>query len=224
MRTYRSKAFVYQGKPGAVTTETLTLKPGPRDILVKVMMAARCGTDKTIYRSGHANVDPYAPVVLGHELVARIAEVGDEVRTLTEGIGYCEGQRLPESTLTFTPGERLTFQSRIARYRDGLMLVPRPIANLSFQINGGYSQYMIVPETMIRSGSVLARRGRDQRRGGMSGRARRVRPGIHIRHPASRRRGQRRAAHHEGRYPARRKRLRHRLGYGEHDLRALCPP
>jgi threonine dehydrogenase-like Zn-dependent dehydrogenase len=155
MATYRSKAFVYQGKPGAVTTETLTLKPGPRDLLAKVLMCARCGTDKTIYRSGHPNVDPYAPVVLGHELVASIVEVGGEVPDLTEGIGYCQGQTLPASALDFRPGQRVTFQSRIARYRDGLMLVPRPIANLSFQINGGYSQYMIVPESMIRSGSVL---------------------------------------------------------------------
>ena len=155
MKVYRSRSFVYQGRPGAVTTETLTLRPGPRDLLVKVVMCARCGTDKTIYRSGHPNVDPYAPVVLGHELVARVAEVGEEVRTLTEGIGYCEGRTLPASSLDFKPGERVTFQSRIARYRDGLMLVPKPIANLSFQINGGYAQYMIVPETMIRSGSVL---------------------------------------------------------------------
>jgi len=155
MKVYRSRSFVYQGKPGAVTTETLSLKPGPRDLLVKVTMCARCGTDKTIYRSGHPNVDPYAPVVLGHELVARIVETGDEVPTLREGIGYCEGRTFPASALDFKPGERVTFQSRIARYRDGLMLVPRPIANLSFQINGGYAQYMIVPETMIRSGSVL---------------------------------------------------------------------
>ncbi|HVP17776.1 MAG TPA: alcohol dehydrogenase catalytic domain-containing protein [Spirochaetia bacterium] len=155
MTTYHSVAFVYQGKPGAVTRETLTLRPGPRDLLVKVTMCARCGTDKTIYRSGHPNVDPYAPVVLGHELVAQVVEVGAEVGDLTEGIGYCQGQTLPSSALDFAPGERVTFQSRIARYRDGLMLVPRPIANLSFQINGGFAQYMIVPESMIRSGSVL---------------------------------------------------------------------
>jgi L-iditol 2-dehydrogenase len=155
MAVYNSRSFVYQGRPGAVTTETLTLKPGPRDLFVKVLMCARCGTDKTIYRSGHPNVDPYAPVVLGHELVARIVEVGDEVQALAEGIGYREGQRLSDALLHFEPGERVTFQSRIARYRDGLMLVPRPIANLSFQINGGYGQYMIVPETMIRSASVL---------------------------------------------------------------------
>jgi L-iditol 2-dehydrogenase len=155
MKTYRSKSFVYQGRPGAVTKEILTLEPGPRDLLVKVGMCARCGTDKTIYRSGHTSVDPYAPVVLGHELVARIVEVGAEVPTLMEGIGYRAGRTLSASELDFRPGERVTFQSRIARYRDGLMLVPRPLANLSFQINGGYAQYMIVPESMIRSGSVL---------------------------------------------------------------------
>jgi D-arabinose 1-dehydrogenase-like Zn-dependent alcohol dehydrogenase len=104
-------------------------------------MCARCGTDKTIYRSGHSNVDPYAPVVLGHELVARVVEVGSEVGTLAEGIGYMEGRTLGAAELDFKPGDRVTFQSRIARYRDGLMLVPRPIANLSFQINGGYAGF-----------------------------------------------------------------------------------
>ena len=78
MKAYRAKAFVYQGRPGAVTRETITLTPGPRDLLVKVVMCARCGTDKTIYRSGHSNVDPYAPVVLGHELVARVVLFGVE--------------------------------------------------------------------------------------------------------------------------------------------------
>lgn len=155
MKTYGSKSFVYHGRPGAVTTEVLTLRPGPRDLLVRVTMCARCGTDKTIYRSGHRSVDPYAPVVLGHELVARIVEVGEEVPSLTAGIGYWEGRTLSAEDLAFRPGERVTFQSRIARYRDGLMLVPRPIANLSFQINGGYAEYMVVPETLIRSGSVL---------------------------------------------------------------------
>jgi L-iditol 2-dehydrogenase len=155
MKTYQSKSFVYHGKPGAITRETLTLAPGPRDLLVRVSLCARCGTDKTIYRSGHSSVDPYAPVVLGHELTARIVEVGAEVASLTEGIGYLQGKSLSAAELDFKPGERVTFQSRIARYRNGIMLVPRPLANLSFQINGGYAEYMIVPETMIRSGSVL---------------------------------------------------------------------
>ncbi len=155
MSRYRSKSFVYLGRPKAMERSTITFESGPRDLVVRVSMCGRCGTDKTIYHHGHPNVDPHAPVVLGHELVATVVEVGAEVKTLTEGIGYREGRRLSEQYLDFHPGERVTVQSRIARYKNGLMLIPRPIANLSFQINGGYSQYMLVPETMIRSESVL---------------------------------------------------------------------
>ena len=155
MSHYRSKSFVYLGRPEAMERRTITFESGPRDLVVRVWMCGRCGTDKTIYRHGHPNVDPHAPVVLGHELAATIVEVGSEVKTLTAGIGYREGRRLSEHYLDFHPGERVTVQSRIARYKDGLMLIPKPIANLSFQINGGYSQYMLVPETMIRSESVL---------------------------------------------------------------------
>lgn len=156
MGVYKSKAFVYHGRPGAVTKGTIPVECGPRDLVVEVLRCGRCGTDKTIYRCGHPNVDPYAPVVLGHELVARIIEVGGEARSLKEGIGYKQGKVLTEDYLDFRVGERVTVQSRIARYSpEGLMLVPRPIANLAFQINGGYAQYMRVPEAMIRSGSVL---------------------------------------------------------------------
>ena len=38
---------------------------GPNDLIVKVLMCARCGTDKSIF-TWSQNVDPYAPVVLGH--------------------------------------------------------------------------------------------------------------------------------------------------------------
>jgi L-iditol 2-dehydrogenase len=156
MAVYESKAFVYLGRPKAMVRQTISIECGPKDLVAEVLMCARCGTDKTIYRSGHPNVDPYAPVVLGHELVARIVEVGNQVHTLQEGVGYRGEQTLPPEYLDFRPGQRVTFQGRIARYNSqGLMIVPRPIANLSFQINGGYSQYMLVPEAMIRSESVL---------------------------------------------------------------------
>jgi L-iditol 2-dehydrogenase len=155
MKTYQTKAFVYHGSPGEVSRETLPIEAGPTDLVIEVDMCARCGTDKTIYRLGHTSVDPYAPVVLGHELVGRIVYVGKDVGTLKTGIGYREGKQLSDEYLGFTLGERVTFQSRIARYRNGLMLIPKPLANLSFQINGGFSHYMRVPETLIQSGSVL---------------------------------------------------------------------
>jgi L-iditol 2-dehydrogenase len=155
MTSFETRAFVYHGSPGKVTTETVTFDARPTDLVVEVLTCGRCGTDKVIYKMGHKNVDPFAPVVLGHELVGRIVHVGEEVSSLTSGIGYREGSELSDAYLDFQLGERVVFQSRIARYRDGLMLVPEPIANLSFQINGGYSRYMRVPETLIRSESVL---------------------------------------------------------------------
>lgn len=152
--SFSGAAFVYYGK-GDVRLEEREVTCGPEDLLVKVLMCARCGTDKTVFAKGHKSVDPYAPVVLGHELVAEVIAVGERVRTLTEGIGYREGRTLPPKYLDFQPGERVVFQSRVARYRNGLMLIPDPIANLSFRIDGGYAQYMKVPPDLIRSESVL---------------------------------------------------------------------
>ena len=155
MIVYDSDTWMYLGRPGAMELQTIEIACGPTDLVLEITICARCGTDKTIYREGHPRVDPYAPVVLGHELVGRVVEVGAKVPTLGEGIGYCEGKVQLPSYLDFRVGERVVCQSRIARYRNGLMLIPKPIANLSSDIHGGYSQFMRVPESMIRSGSVL---------------------------------------------------------------------
>ena len=151
---FTGRAFVYHGK-GDVRLEEQKVSCGPEDLVVKVLMCARCGTDKTIFAKGHKNVDPYAPVVLGHELVGKVVAVGEEVHSLTEGIGYRKGEQLSAEYLDFRLGERVVFQSRIARHRNGLMLIPNPIANLSFQIDGGFAEYMRVPPELVKSESVL---------------------------------------------------------------------
>lgn len=152
MDNYRSLAFRYH-KPGDVRREELTIGCGPREIVVKVLACARCGTDRNIFRKGHPKVKP--PTVLGHEIAAEIVEVGAQVRDLTEGIGYRQDRPMTASELDYRPGERVTCQSRIARFRDGVLLQSDPIQILSFQMDAGYSQYMRVSEEMIRSGSVL---------------------------------------------------------------------
>lgn len=154
MKRYRSLAFIYH-KPGDMRLQELELSCGPTDVLIKVRACARCGTDKNIFLQGHPKVDPHAPLVLGHELVGEIAEVGSQVASLKKGIGYREGQILSPQYLDFQPGERVVVQSRIARYQDGLMLINKPLTILSFYINGGYSQYMLCPKELIQSGSLL---------------------------------------------------------------------
>lgn len=152
MGAYRSLAFVYH-RPGDVRRETLNIECGPREVVVKVRACARCGTDRNIFRKGHPKVRP--PTVLGHEIAAEIVEVGPQVHTLTEGMGYRQDRPMTAAELNFRPGERVTCQSRIARYRNGVLLQSDPIQILSFQVNAGYSQYMRVTEEMIRSGSAL---------------------------------------------------------------------
>jgi L-iditol 2-dehydrogenase len=154
LEKFKSAAYVYY-RAGNVKYEEIDINGGPTDLVVKVLASARCGTDKTVYYKGHPKVDTHAPIVLGHELLGEIVYVGKKVRTLKEGIGYKEGELLSSKYLNFREGERVTFQSRIARYWNGLLLLDNPITILSFYINGGYSQYMRVPAELIQSGSVL---------------------------------------------------------------------
>jgi len=149
-----SEAFVYYA-PGDVRRGTLSLECGPEEMLVKVILCARCGTDRTIFQKGHPAVDAHAPIVLGHEMVGSITEVGSKVKGLTGGLGYREGQRNPPEYLDFRSGERVIVQSRAARYRDGVMLMTDPVDILSFYINGAYSQYVRLTPSLIRTGSVI---------------------------------------------------------------------
>ncbi len=154
MKKFKSKSFIYYG-PHDIRLGELNIECGSTDIIIKVLASARCGTDKTIFYKGHPKVDRNAPIVLGHELAGEIVEVGKDVHTLKKGIGYKEVEELPKEYLDFHIGERVTVQSRIARYKDGLMLLNDPITILSFYINGGYAQYMKIPKELIQSGSVL---------------------------------------------------------------------
>ena len=154
MTRYISKAFVYH-RPRDVRLEEQEIDCSPTDMVIKVVACARCGTDKVIFQRGHSKVDPHAPIVLGHELLGEVVEVGRGVGKLKNGIGYKEGEKLSEKYLKFRHGQRVTLQARIARYRNGLMLLDDPITIVSFYINGGYSQYLRIPKELILSGSVL---------------------------------------------------------------------
>lgn len=152
MPPYVSRCFVYYG-PGDVRLETRELVCGPTDILLRIDVCGRCGTDRRLWDTPHPGVK--TPTVLGHEFVGRVVEVGRDVATLTEGIGYKAGQTLSPEALSPAVGRRVVVQSRVARHRDGLMLMRDPIENLTFNIPGAYAQYMIVPDRMIRAGAVL---------------------------------------------------------------------
>ncbi len=60
--------------------------PGPTDVLVDVIRCGICGTDREV-ASGHVGAPPpdSSQIVLGHELLGRVSQVGSEVTDLTPG-------------------------------------------------------------------------------------------------------------------------------------------
>jgi len=154
LNRYESACFVYHG-PQDVQREKRFVSCPKDGLLLKIRTAGLCSTDRSVYRNGHPKVDPHVPVILGHELCGEIVAKGAEVGSCREGVGYLQGEQLNSKQIDFPLGQRVTLQSRIARYANGLMLTKDPLTILSFSIDGGYAQYMVVPDLLIRSGSVL---------------------------------------------------------------------
>ncbi len=106
--------------------------------------------------------------ILGHEMIVTVLKVGSNVRNLTEPLGYTERLgRLPDEYLDFKPGERLTIQTRIARYEPpaehllkrpdvrGVQLLGDNHENMAMTLDGGFAQYLRLTPEMIRSGSLI---------------------------------------------------------------------
>jgi threonine 3-dehydrogenase len=84
-RTMRAIAKLHPG-PGLELTEVPVPQPGINDVLIKIKKTAICGTDVHIY-----NWDAWAqqtirpPMVIGHEFVGEIVEVGANVQGFKPG-------------------------------------------------------------------------------------------------------------------------------------------
>src|SRR5947207_13314737 len=65
-------------------------KIGPGEILVKVRSSGICGPDATEWYT-----KPKAPLVLGHEIAAEVAEVGAGVDQVNVGDRVCLSHHLP---------------------------------------------------------------------------------------------------------------------------------
>jgi len=113
--------------------EVPTPKPGPREMLVKVMSCGICGSDIVEwYRL------PRAPLVQGHELGAEVVEIG---RSLTK----------------YKPGDRVFIAPKVpclkCRYcRNGHYPQCSQIAE---RLPGAFAEYLLVPEILIDNGTLL---------------------------------------------------------------------
>ncbi len=109
---------------------------GPNDVLIKVAKTAICGTDLHIY-----NWDAWAqktiptPMVIGHEYVGHVAEVGSEVDEFKEG-------------------DRVTGEGHIAcghcrNCRRGRQHICERTVGIGVNIDGAFAEYVKVPATNV---------------------------------------------------------------------------
>jgi L-iditol 2-dehydrogenase len=106
-------------------------RPGPREMLVKVISCGICGSDVVEwYRL------PRAPLVQGHELGAEVVETGASVSL-------------------FQPGDRVFIAPKVpcgtCRYcREGHF--PQ-CSEIKARLPGGFAEYILVPEVLVEKGA-----------------------------------------------------------------------
>jgi len=75
-------------RPRHVVVEEVDVpRPGPDEVLVKVLFNGICGTDLRVWEGDHWSIEgwPLAPGASGHESVGEVVSVGEGVRELVPG-------------------------------------------------------------------------------------------------------------------------------------------
>ena len=108
-------------------------KPGPKEILIKILSCGICGSDIVEwYRL------PRAPLVQGHEIGAEVVEIGKAVTK-------------------YRPGDRVFVAPKVpcmkcAYCKSGHYPV---CSNVKERLPGGFAEYILIPEPLIENGTHL---------------------------------------------------------------------
>ncbi|MCC7347708.1 MAG: zinc-binding dehydrogenase [Variibacter sp.] len=105
-------------------------KPGPGDALVKVFA---CGSGLTLHHAVTGNTPTKLPVIIGHEVVGEVVELGAGAR------GLAVGDQVTLHGLLFCGHCRFCVTSREPLCEQLAGMVGR-------QIDGGYAEYMTAPD------------------------------------------------------------------------------
>ena len=133
------KAAVVHAKDDLRLEEMEVPNVPPGSIRIKVEACAICGTDLRIYRKGDHRAE--YPVIVGHEIAGVVDAVADGVTSVKAGDRVC-----------VAPGHGCG-QCRMCRTgRPNVCTTPFP--SLGFKVNGGFAEYMAVPENIFRLGFV----------------------------------------------------------------------
>jgi (R,R)-butanediol dehydrogenase/meso-butanediol dehydrogenase/diacetyl reductase len=137
------RAAVYHGARDVRVERLPRPRPGPGEVLLRVLRSGMCGTDATEWAAGprtfpvtrpHPVTGHCGPMVLGHEFVGAVVAQGEAARTpvgtiVASGAGVSCG--------------------RCDRCAQGRTNLCRSYYTLGLNTNGGMAEYVAVPESTL---------------------------------------------------------------------------
>lgn len=120
--------------PGAELIQRPIPTPGSGEVLLHMEAASICGTDYHLFSWDHwAQEVLTPPIVLGHELAGRVVGMGAGVTRVAEGDLVGVESHLVDWTCT--------------QCRAGNMHLCRNLKVIGAHVDGGFAEYMVIPET-----------------------------------------------------------------------------
>lgn len=132
------KAAIYRG-PADLKVENVD-EPQVQvgELKLKIYACATCGTDAKIFHVGHPRLTP--PQIIGHEIAGEVVEVGVGVT------GFSVGDRV--QVIAAIPC------GQCWACLEGRMTVCPNQLSMGYQFPGGFAEYMIVPQEVIKVDGV----------------------------------------------------------------------
>ena len=122
--------------PGDVRVEDVPEPTcGPAEVKIKVKNCSTCGTDVKIVRNGHVNITRVT--TMGHEVAGEVVEVGADALG-----GFVVGDRV-QCIAAVPCGD-------CYECNKGWMEVCQNQTSVGYQYDGGFAEYMIVPEQVLK--------------------------------------------------------------------------
>ncbi len=108
-------------------------RPGPKDVLIRVMRAAICGTDLHIWKwnSWAESRITNIPLVIGHEFSGVVEEVGSDVENVEVG--------------ALVSGETHIVDGTCYQCRTGKMHICRNMEIIGVDRDGAFAEYIVLP-------------------------------------------------------------------------------
>jgi len=126
-------------KPEELSVEEILIpSPADNELLIKVRACAICGTDIKVLHHGHKHI--IFPRITGHELSGTVTASGKNVKEFKENDNVAVAPAIP--------------CGRCYYCRKGYQSMCDNLKAIGYHYNGGFAEYMIVPEDAVRNGCV----------------------------------------------------------------------